>query len=466
MKGLKIASVCFLLFLLSIPVLAQIDGETPFRIQRLSDRVLLLTENSPMENIIVAMASKKGLVVVDVSGSPYTAAVIRRVIEREFGRDDFAYVIDTHHHWDHAWGNQVFSDVKIVGHENCVEHIRRAGENINQTVANFSRNLDEVRVQLKNLDPSTEEAQQLMLREQFLDRVHRGLSEGFTATPPTITFNDRLTLDLDDLTLKLIYFGRAHSDGDILIQVPEEELLLTGDLFLDIGWLPLFAGQPVLDIPRWIDVLSAVLDGEDEVTRVIPGHRKMWTREKFDMWREYIVDLWQGVNRAKAEGLTIEGVLDRFPLEEKYFYLKELGHTDAALERFQTRNVEAFWRQLFESAATIVEETLNESGIDAARQKFHELRSEGSDTVFFGENEFNALGYRLMGSGRIKEAIEIFKLNVEVYPNSWNVYDSLGEAYMNDGQRELAIENYRKSLELNPENSNGREMLKRLEGEE
>jgi glyoxylase-like metal-dependent hydrolase (beta-lactamase superfamily II) len=360
----------------------------------------------------------------------------------------------------------VFSDVKIVGHENCVEHIRRAGENINQTVANFSRNLDEVRVQLKNLDPSTEEAQQLMLREQFLDRVHRGLSEGFTATPPTITFNDRLTLDLDDLTLKLIYFGRAHSDGDILIQVPEEELLLTGDLFLDIGWLPLFAGQPVLDIPRWIDVLSAVLDGEDEVTRVIPGHRKMWTREKFDMWREYIVDLWQGVNRAKAEGLTIEGVLDRFPLEEKYFYLKELGHTDDALERFQTRNVEAFWRQLFESAATIVEETLNESGIDAARQKFHELRSEGSDTVFFGENEFNALGYRLMGSGRIKEAVEIFKLNVEVYPNSWNVYDSLGEAYMNDGQRELAIENYRKSLELNPENSNGREMLKRLEGEE
>lgn len=466
MKTLKIASVCLLLFLLSIPVLARIDEETPFRVQRLSDRVLVLTEDSPMENIIVAMASKKGLVVVDVSGSPYTAAIIRRVIEREFGRNDFAYVIDTHHHWDHAWGNQVFSDVKIIGHENCVENIRRVGVNINQTVANFDRNLNEVREQLKSLDPSTEEAQELMLREQFLDRIHRGLSEGFVDTPPTITFNDKLTLDLGDLTLKLFYFGRAHSGSDILIQIPEEELLLTGDLFLDIGWLPLFAGQPVLDIPRWIDVLSAVLDGEDEVTRVIPGHRKIWTREKFDMWREYIVDLWEGVNKAKAEGLTIEGVLDRFPLEEKYFYLKELGHTDAALERFQTRNVEAFWRQLFESAASLVEDTLNESGIEAAKQKFHELRSKGSDTVFFGENEFNALGYRLMGSGRIEEAIEIFKLNVEAYPNSWNVYDSLGEGYMNEGQRELAIKYYEKSLKLNPENNNAKEMLKRLEVKE
>lgn len=466
MKALKIASVCLLLFLLSIPVLARIDEETPFRIQKLSERVLVLTEDSPMENIIVAMASKKGLVVVDVSGSPYTAAIIRKIVEREFGRNDFAYVIDTHHHWDHAWGNQVFSDTKIIGHENCVENIRRDGASIDQTVANFSRNLNDVKERLKNLDPNSEEAKELLKREQFLDRVHRGLSEGFVATPPTITFNDRLTLDLGDLTLKLYYFGRAHSGSDILIQVPEEELLLTGDLFLDIGWLPLFAGQPVLDIPRWIDVLSDVLDGEDRVTRVIPGHRKIWTREKLDMWREYIVDLWEGVNKAKAEGLSIDEVLARFPLEEKFLYLKELGHTDEALVRFQTRNVEAFWRQLFESAATIVEETLNESGIDAARQKFRELRSKGSDTVFFGENEFNSLGYRLMGSRRLKEAIEIFKLNVEAYPNSWNVYDSLGEAYMNDSQRDLAIKNYRKSLELNPENSNGREMLKRLEGEE
>jgi Flp pilus assembly protein TadD len=55
-------------------------------------------------------------------------------------------------------------------------------------------------------------------------------------------------------------------------------------------------------------------------------------------------------------------------------------------------------------------------------------------------------------------------MNVELCPDSWNVYDSLGEAFMNDGQNELAIKNYKKSIELNPQNNNGIEFLKRLEG--
>ena len=68
-----------------------------------------------------------------------------------------------------------------------------------------------------------------------------------------------------------------------------------------------------------------------------------------------------------------------------------------------------------------------------------------------------------MGAGKIKDAIEIFKLNVVLYPKSANAYDSLGEACMNSGDSKKAIKNYRKSLELNPENNNAREMLKQLE---
>jgi tetratricopeptide (TPR) repeat protein len=55
-------------------------------------------------------------------------------------------------------------------------------------------------------------------------------------------------------------------------------------------------------------------------------------------------------------------------------------------------------------------------------------------------------------------------LNVEDYPQSFNVYDSLGEAYMVNKEEELAIKNYQKSLELNPNNTNGAEMLKKLQG--
>jgi Flp pilus assembly protein TadD len=66
---------------------------------------------------------------------------------------------------------------------------------------------------------------------------------------------------------------------------------------------------------------------------------------------------------------------------------------------------------------------------------------------------------------KLGEAIAVFKLNVELYPGSWNVYDSLAEAYMNNGDKELAIANYEKSLALNPENANGAAMLKKLKGD-
>ena len=78
------------------------------------------------------------------------------------------------------------------------------------------------------------------------------------------------------------------------------------------------------------------------------------------------------------------------------------------------------------------------------------------------EAQMNRLGYDLLQVNRVKDAIEVFKLNVEDYPQSSNTYDSLGEAYAVDGNKELAIKNYQHSLELDPQNANGAERLKKL----
>jgi tetratricopeptide (TPR) repeat protein len=79
------------------------------------------------------------------------------------------------------------------------------------------------------------------------------------------------------------------------------------------------------------------------------------------------------------------------------------------------------------------------------------------------ENDLNELGYMLMYEHRKKEAAEIFKLNVSLYPNSANTYDSLAEAYEGLGANELAIKNYKRSFELNPQNNNAAEHIKKLE---
>ena len=80
----------------------------------------------------------------------------------------------------------------------------------------------------------------------------------------------------------------------------------------------------------------------------------------------------------------------------------------------------------------------------------------------FDEGELNTLGYQLLEAKKFKEAIRIFQLNVENYPQSGNVYDSLAEAYMDNGDKRLAIDNYQKSIQLEPSNKNAVEMLKKL----
>jgi CubicO group peptidase (beta-lactamase class C family) len=79
------------------------------------------------------------------------------------------------------------------------------------------------------------------------------------------------------------------------------------------------------------------------------------------------------------------------------------------------------------------------------------------------ESDVNDWGYRLRGQGQQKLALEIFKLNVSLFPASANTYDSLADAYEGLGNRDLAVENYKRSLAFNPQNQNAVDRLKALE---
>lgn len=103
-------------------------------------------------------------------------------------------------------------------------------------------------------------------------------------------------------------------------------------------------------------------------------------------------------------------------------------------------------------------------GPEGAIALYNEMKSQDNKLIKYdvSEGQLNSLGYRLLENEKVKEAIEIFKLNVSEHPESSNVYDSLGEAYMEAGENELAIWNYEKSLELNPNNENAKKMLEEL----
>ena len=103
--------------------------------------------------------------------------------------------------------------------------------------------------------------------------------------------------------------------------------------------------------------------------------------------------------------------------------------------------------------------TISEKGVKSAIKLYWNLKKKAPNFYIFNEDMLNYLGYNLLSQDLINEAIEIFKLNTKVYPESGNAYDSLGEAYMKNGDNDMAIQNYTKSLELDPRNNNAKEML-------
>jgi dienelactone hydrolase len=117
------------------------------------------------------------------------------------------------------------------------------------------------------------------------------------------------------------------------------------------------------------------------------------------------------------------------------------------------------------SIAQVIGRTVREQGAEAAVKQYYDLKRTKPDMYDFGERELNTLGYVLLREQRVKDAVEIFKLNAAAYPEGFNTYDSLGEAYLAAGERELAIKNYQKSLELNPRNTNATDALKKIEGQ-
>ena len=105
-------------------------------------------------------------------------------------------------------------------------------------------------------------------------------------------------------------------------------------------------------------------------------------------------------------------------------------------------------------------EDIKKQGVAKALIQFNENKK--SDKYALKENEMNMTGYQLLNANMVKEAIAVFKLNVDAFPKSSNVYDSYGEALLKNGEKEKGIENYKRSIELNPANQGGIDVLKKL----
>jgi len=228
-----------------------------------------------------------GLVVDTFWDLPHTRALIDEYAR--VWRAPARRVVNTHHNGDHAWGNQLFGDAEIIGHRTCAE--------------NFGRERPEMMQMLRSAGGSD---------NPVLRALAAKLGEwdftGVELTPPTTLIDDRLDLDLDGLRVELRWVGPAHTGGDVIVHLPRERIVFTGDVLFrlctPIGWDGTYDG--------WIRALDTIVELAPAV--VVPGHGPLSGVEGAREMREYLVYVRGEARRCFDAGLSVVEASSRIDL--------------------------------------------------------------------------------------------------------------------------------------------------------
>jgi len=328
------------------------------RIERLSDRVVIGYWLGTGRTNFVAIKSQKGLVIIDTEMSPRIMAPIKKTLENALGRDDWAYVINTHAHMHHAGGNCLFKDAVVIGHDNLPadmqwlidkqtdEKWKRKDLNNN---ANTIRNLQAL---LPRVAGNRLQTRRIQGEIKFFELNTQDIKEGFEIVKPTVTFSDKYTLDLGDLRLELVFFGKGHSLSDILIYIPKERILVTGAIVYQRGHLPgITENAELKDIYRYISVLNAFLDKSVKIDYVIASHSPVLTRNDLKLVRDYYTTMLDVIRSAQQEGLTLEQAKKDFAVHKKFPHFFQRRAAQWAKAK-QDRNITVLWQRLKEADQT------------------------------------------------------------------------------------------------------------------
>jgi len=303
--------------------------------------------------------------------------------------------------------------------------------------------------QLKTMQKDSDDARSTRVRILYNERMIKELASSFVLTPPQLTFSDKLTLKMDDITVNLVYFGKSHTESDILIHVPEEGILMIGDL----GGIQLTPGEEQV-VQKWISSLESVLEDKENLKHVIGGHNFL-DLEYIASYYDQIKNLWERIKGKTSAVLVMQKTLESAGIDAALTQFKELKEKNSGKYYFEPE-------QFFNWAVGLLQSESFRTGIEIyilITKEFQQWLAAQS----YMEGFVNRVAYSFLEDNLNDDAIRVLQASVHVFPDSWNIYNSLADAYMKKGDKEQTVKYYKKSLKLNPDNSNAKEMLKKLD---
>ena len=278
------------------------------RFEKVTDGVYYATASGTM-----TVGANSPVIVTDTEAiiidSEITPAAARALVAdlRAITDKPVKYVIDSHYHYDHSHGNQIFApDVQVIGHENTRK--RMLTNVLEQYTYLTSVEPVPARVEAlrKRIADEKDPHQKTLLERQVANSLsYIEQVKETKVTPPNLTIDRKMTLFRSGREIQLLYIGRGHTDTDVVVFLPKERIVCTGDLMESVIS---YMGDSYPQ--EWIDTLER-LKALDFDT-VMPGHGVVFKdKKRIDAFQQYLRDVVKQTNDLRKTGLSADDAAKR-----------------------------------------------------------------------------------------------------------------------------------------------------------
>jgi glyoxylase-like metal-dependent hydrolase (beta-lactamase superfamily II) len=303
------------------------------RFEKVADGVFYTTASGTMNvgaNSPVIVAGDEALVI----DSEITPAAARALVAdlKAVTSKPVRYVVDSHYHYDHAHGNQIFApDAQVIGHDNTR---RRMLTNVLEQYTYLS-SVQPVPARVEALqqriaqeaDPQQKAALERQVANSlaYLEQVKETI-----VTPPNLTFDKAMTLYRGGREIRLLYLGRGHTDTDVVVYLPRERIVCTGDLMESVVS---YMGDAYPE--EWIATLDRLKTIDFDT--IMPGHGVVFKgKTKIEAFQRYLRDVITQVTTLRKQGLSAEAAAQKVDVTayaSEFASIRGVGIDAAAVRR-------------------------------------------------------------------------------------------------------------------------------------
>lgn len=246
------------------------------------------------------------------------------------------YVVNSHAHADHTHGNQAFPDAQLIGSSATRRDVLQVDlPSLKRTAGITQSQIDQLRKELSKQTDASEGkrlAEQIKSRQDYLQSISR-----LKILAPVVTFDDTLKIQDGKQEVRLLYLGKGHTDGDVVMFLPALKIAFLGDLFFNNA-IPNVQDASILP---WTKTLDEVLKLDAE--KFVPGHGAIGTKKDVERFRTYFEELQSLVKESVERGDSMEQATKDLVVPAKYsswsfqnFFPSNIQKMYAELKALQT----------------------------------------------------------------------------------------------------------------------------------